>query len=46
MLLLGATEEYDGSTWTAGGTMNTARRYLAGNTGIQTAALVFWWVFN
>jgi hypothetical protein len=25
-----ATEEYDGSSWTAGGNLNTARRYLAG----------------
>jgi hypothetical protein len=34
------TEEYDGSTWTAGGTMNTARRRLGG-AGTQTAALGF-----
>jgi hypothetical protein len=35
-----ATEEYDGSTWTTGGNMNTARKYLAG-AGIQTSALGF-----
>jgi hypothetical protein len=35
-----ATEEYDGTSWTAGGAMNTARRLLAG-AGIQTAALAF-----
>jgi hypothetical protein len=34
------TEEYDGSTWTAGGTLNTARRSLGG-CGTQTAALGF-----
>jgi hypothetical protein len=34
------TEEYDGTNWTAGGTLNTARRGLAG-AGIQTAALAF-----
>jgi hypothetical protein len=37
----GATEEYDGSTWTTSpGSLNTARRYLAG-CGTQTAALAF-----
>jgi hypothetical protein len=36
-----ATEEYDGTTWTtAGGSLNTARRNLAG-AGTQTAALAF-----
>jgi hypothetical protein len=40
----GATEEYDGSTWTSGGSMATARRTLAG-TGIQTAGLASWWKF-
>jgi hypothetical protein len=34
------TEEYDGSAWTAGGNLNTARRDLAG-AGIQTAGLAF-----
>jgi hypothetical protein len=34
------TEEYDGSTWTAGGNMNTARGRLSG-CGTQTAALGF-----
>ena len=37
----GATEEYDGSTWTSSpGSLNTARRLLAG-AGTQTAALGF-----
>jgi hypothetical protein len=36
----GATEEYDGSAWTAGGSLNTARNAVAG-AGIQTAALAF-----
>jgi hypothetical protein len=36
----GATEEYDGTSWTAGGNLNTARIDLAG-AGIQTAALAF-----
>jgi hypothetical protein len=37
----GATEEYDGSTWTSNPTgLNTARRLLGG-AGTQTAALAF-----
>jgi hypothetical protein len=37
----GATEEYDGSTWTSNPTgLNTARSTLAG-AGTQTAALAF-----
>jgi hypothetical protein len=37
----GATEEYDGSTWTSSpGSMNTARRGLGG-CGTQTAGLAF-----
>jgi hypothetical protein len=36
----GATEEYDGSTWTTSNSLNTARRALAG-AGTQTAALAF-----
>jgi hypothetical protein len=36
----GATEEYDGSTWTSGNPLNTARNGLAG-AGTQTAALAF-----
>jgi hypothetical protein len=37
----GATEEYDGSTWTTSpGSLNTARNTLAG-AGTQTAALAF-----
>jgi hypothetical protein len=36
----GATEEYDGNSWTNSNSMNTARRYVAG-AGIQTAALAF-----
>jgi hypothetical protein len=35
-----ATEEYDGSAWTAGGNLGTARRALGG-AGIQTAGLAF-----
>jgi hypothetical protein len=34
------TEEYDGSAWTAGGNLNTARRNLAG-AGTQTVGLAF-----
>jgi hypothetical protein len=33
-----ATEEYDGSAWTVGGNLGTARRALAG-AGTQTAGL-------
>jgi hypothetical protein len=36
-----ATEEYDGSSWTAGGNLNTARYVLAG-TGTQTAGFSVW----
>jgi hypothetical protein len=39
-LMSNATEEYDGSAWTAGGNMGTARRNLGG-CGIQTAGLGF-----
>jgi hypothetical protein len=40
-LVTGATEEYDGSTWTqVSWNLNTARRSLAG-AGTQTAALAF-----
>jgi hypothetical protein len=39
-LYTGATEEYNGSTWTSVNSMNTARLLLAG-CGIQTAALAF-----
>jgi hypothetical protein len=35
-----ATEEYDGSTWTTGGNLGTARYQLAG-AGTQTSALAF-----
>jgi hypothetical protein len=35
-----ATEEYDGSTWTAGGNLGTARKYMGG-CGTQTAGLAF-----
>jgi hypothetical protein len=39
--ITGATEEYNGATWTTVGTgLNTARRGLAG-CGTQTAALAF-----
>ena len=34
------TEEYDGSTWTEGGDVNTGR-YALGGAGTQTAALAF-----
>jgi hypothetical protein len=36
----GATEEYDGSTWTTRTGLNTAR-YNLGGAGTQTAALAF-----
>ena len=35
---IAATEEYDGSSWTAGGTMNNGRSGISGS-GTQTAAL-------
>jgi hypothetical protein len=36
-----ATEEYNGSTWTAGGNLNTGRQGGIGGAGIQTAGLAF-----
>jgi hypothetical protein len=36
----GATEEYDGNSWTSSNNLNTARTGLAG-CGTQTAALAF-----
>jgi len=35
-----ATEEYDGTSWTSGGSLSTARSYLGG-AGTQTSALAF-----
>ena len=35
------TEEYDGSAWTAGNNMNTARGIQIGGSGSQTASLAF-----
>ena len=37
---LNATEEYDGTSWTAGGNLGTAR-YQVGGAGTQTAGLCF-----
>jgi hypothetical protein len=37
-----ATEEYDGSAWTAGGNMNTARQDLGG-CGTTNSRFRFWW---
>jgi hypothetical protein len=34
------TEEYNGTAWTAGGNLGTARGYFGG-CGIQTSALAF-----
>jgi hypothetical protein len=39
-VFIASTEEYNGSTWTAGGNVNTARQYAC-SAGIQTAALAF-----
>ena len=38
--LSSTTEEYDGSTWTAGGNLSTKRQYVVG-AGTQTSALGF-----
>ena len=38
--VIAATEKYDGTSWTTTGSLNTARRYLAG-AGTQTAGLAF-----
>jgi hypothetical protein len=39
-VVLANTEEYDGSSWTAGGNLNTARTGLGG-AGTQTTGLAF-----
>jgi hypothetical protein len=36
-----ATLEYDGSTWTAGGNLNTGRTGASGSAGTQTAGIFF-----
>jgi hypothetical protein len=36
-----ATEAYDGSSWTAGGSLNTAVAGISGGAGTQTAAVGF-----
>jgi hypothetical protein len=42
----GATEEYDGTTWTTSpASLNTARDALAG-AGTQTSAFSFWWLYS
>jgi hypothetical protein len=41
----GATEEYDGSSWTAGGTLNVVRFGLAG-CGITNSCFSFWWWYT
>jgi hypothetical protein len=40
-VLSGATEEYNGATWTSVNSMNTARYQLAGAGTTQTAGLAF-----
>jgi hypothetical protein len=37
-----ATEEYDGTSWTAGGTLTTARQVLAGSRNTNSS-FSFWW---
>jgi len=37
---INTTEEYDGTSWTSGGNINTARSKL-GSSGTQTAGLIF-----
>jgi hypothetical protein len=41
----GATEEYDGTTWTTTGSLATARNKLAG-AGTQTAGLAFGGIYT
>jgi len=36
---ISVTNEYDGTNWTAGGNLNTARELLSQNIGTQTAAM-------
>jgi hypothetical protein len=41
----GATEEYDGTSWTAGGSLNTARYYLGGCRN-SNSSFSFWWTIH
>jgi hypothetical protein len=43
--LTGATEEYDGNSWTNSNPLNTARRGDLAGAGIQTAGLAFGGVY-
>jgi hypothetical protein len=40
------TEEYDGSAWTAGGNLATARYRFRCSAGTQTAGLAFGGAYN
>jgi hypothetical protein len=40
----GATESYNGTSWTTGNSMNTARRIS--RFGTQTACFRTWWVYG
>jgi hypothetical protein len=39
----GATEEYDGTSWTSSGSLNTARDGLAGCRN-SNSSFSFWWL--
>jgi hypothetical protein len=39
----GATEEYDGTSWTAGGNLNTARMQLARSRNSNSSFSFWWW---
>jgi hypothetical protein len=40
-----ATEEYDGTAWTAGGNMNTARRLFSRSRN-SNSRTCFWWIYR
>jgi hypothetical protein len=39
------TEEYNGTSWTAGGNINTARSCIKQVAGTQTSSFSFWWLY-
>jgi hypothetical protein len=40
-----ATEEYDGTTWTAGGNLNTAREEFSRSRN-SNCSFSFWWLYS
>jgi hypothetical protein len=41
----GATEEYDGNSWTNSNPLNTARRFSGGTLWNTNCSFSFWWYY-